>query len=1167
MFEVNNNSGNIFYNVLKNYKKDSQKNKYYKNDISTTQITSTQRKTKIDYIEYIGKLPTYDKICILQSLLKEMDSIKERFEKNKIDMLERITINCKEYFKSQIGMKSIFDYCISDNPEKYYNYILVENNEEILGKERYKIIYDVMFLIRNNNDILLNLIKNCPSNSFDQFSNFLVNFFFNNTIDSSFNEEELIIIIYLIIEQTLLNEKSENYKNDNKIFSRKCFIHYLFKYLTRKPDVRSFTYSVLYEHILRFEEFNDKLSIDSKSLKNSFFPRLRTNSINMNKPEIKNRNIRAGSFSFKKADLNEISKAFTYSNILKTNDDMENIEDFFNETKKEIDEKINADINIETIEIEPFYLDSDVNSKFLQEKYTEYELKNDKISIAMRSYILNNINEVNKSNSEIFSNSIKILLLKKYKALNIDNYGNLNEKIQKNYEIITNFIDDIIKSLNENIISLPYIIKTISSILYFIINKKHKDESAEYQTLIILSNFLIGNIIIPLISNPYFNGLLTKGVLSKITKENLEIVSKILAQIISGKLFSNIKESEYTIFNKYIINILPKIFKIINTIISQKNFKLSHAIQNLINTNKNSTRNINYNFFEENQENLQQQNICFTWLDLIIFIDMIHASNNLDKIEVYSQNKIVFEKFLEMKAFFYDEYNGNNLDLQTDFFVINKFNYSPYLTKQIECILEEDYFPLNNKEEENVLLIKKFFTEILDFINKLSKNNIGYMESELDENNLLEDRRNINSLINRRIKYKRYLQIFSDPDTDSEDKNLDLEENNIDIDFRHIVFPNIIETIKNELGHNIDTIKAKRLTFYASYLQIHIDDLEEKYKENNYTPLIMEIIKKLGKIINEINIIIINQFYLKVKDGEKLNMIIKNNYLQTKKMEKCICIQYLFDKLNLPCKLIIIKDESGKIKQVKYEKCKDNNESNINSIQSFIDFFPNFRILFINEEDTIDMEENIELDTALKSYFKDLKSLLKKETIMERYSKEELKTIFFELENYILQKLFIKLFPENPTKKDSRFYKKCCRLSFLKPESLIKDKKTINEKLWQTSIILINELDNKLTPVDKVEKFRKAFEILQNSLTFSSGKKDLGIDDTVAILIYVMIKAKPKNIFSNSKYCQLFLDSELSKRIYGILLSQIEMVKNIIYDMKYTDLIGVSEEEFGKDED
>ena len=114
---------------------------------------------------------------------------------------------------------------------------------------------------------------------------------------------------------------------------------------------------------------------------------------------------------------------------------------------------------------------------------------------------------------------------------------------------------------------------------------------------------------------------------------------------------------------------------------------------------------------------------------------------------------------------------------------------------------------------------------------------------------------------------------------------------------------------------------------------------------------------------------------------------------------------------------------------------------------------------------------------------------------------------------------------------------------------------------------LINEMDAKLTPQDKVKNFGKAFSILQNSITFCSGKNDLGIDDTISSLIYIMLKSKPKNIFSNSKYCQLFLDPELSKKQYGILLSQIEMIKNIIYDMKYSDLIGVKEEEFGKDEE
>ena len=539
--------------------------------------------------------------------------------------------------------------------------------------------------------------------------------------------------------------------------------------------------------------------------------------------------------------------------------------------------------------------------------------------------------------------------------------------------------------------------------------------------------------------------------------------------------------------------------------------------QNLINSYGNPNTNLNFNFFEEIQEIIQQQNICLSWIDLIILIDIIKISKDLDKIDIYQKNQKIFEQFLEMKSYFYDEYNGNNIDAQTDFFLFNKIIYSPYLSKLIVNLLEDNFdIKLNKKEENNVFLFKKFFAEILTFINKLNENISKKNPKELFLN---EDERGTEMYIKKR--YNEYLQIYSEKDISNEPTNISISsiENQFKDDIS-LIFQNIIETIKNELAHNIDTITAKKIAFYSSYLQLHIDDLENKYKENNYSLLIIEIIKKLESKIEKINSLIINQFYLKVKDGSKLNMIIRNNFLQTKKMEKCICIKYLFDKLNIQGKLNIIKDDSGKITKIKYEKITTQNIRPI-SIQSFINNFPDCRKLFKNEEDIIDSEENIELDVALNAYFHDMKNVLKNENIMEQYSKEEFDTILFELENYILYKLYTKLFPSAQTKKDIKFYKKCCRLNFIKPEALIKDKKAINEKLWQASIILINELYAKFTPVDKVEKFGKAFGILQNSLTFSSGKNDLGIDDTIPILIYVMIKAKPKNIFSNSKYCQL----------------------------------------------
>ena len=185
---------------------------------------------------------------------------------------------------------------------------------------------------------------------------------------------------------------------------------------------------------------------------------------------------------------------------------------------------------------------------------------------------------------------------------------------------------------------------------------------------------------------------------------------------------------------------------------------------------------------------------------------------------------------------------------------------------------------------------------------------------------------------------------------------------------------------------------------------------------------------------------------------------------------------------------------------------------------------------------------------------------------MSKYTNEEFINMNFELDNYILSKLYNKLFPEEQTKKDIKFYNKCLRLDFLKPENIIKDKKMINEKLWISAMKNINEMDNQKTPIDKIKYFNKAFGILQNSITFCSGKDELGVDDSITILQYVFLKAKPKMMISNMNYSMLFIDSELSKKQYGMLLTQINMIVTIIENLKYSDLINVSEDDFGKDD-
>ncbi len=1190
-------SNNIFWNMLKN-KKEKKMNQFMASKRGSLFIEQQfdQIGANEDPIKLIEQLPTFTKISILQGLLKEMSSIKERFEDNKNDMLEKIKKNCYFYYKNKIGMKEVYDYCKTNAPEQHFNYVLVEETKDKL-KDKYKIISEILFLLRNNNDIIMNIIKKCPENSYDQLADFLVNFFYENTIDSSFNEEELIIIIYLIIEEHFLNKLPKVIFTNNidnkkmKEFLSDSILYEIFKSITRKPDVRNFTCTILSEPLLKLEGYNDLLSIETRFLANFL---IKENQINQ-----------SNTFISKKNDKNHLS--FDESSTIISSDFSKTLSasSFLNNTiNSRAEEILNVEedkLNLDNIEINPCFNEDDVTLEYLKQKLLELEQKNenDPIVISFKEFITMQINQINTENSEIFSNSVKIKAIKIYTAFNgKENSEALIETLLKNYNKLTNFIDEVLIKLKENINSLPHIIKSIFNIIDILINKKYAKENSkvvEFQRLMTLSNYLIGNIILPLILNPDFNGIITTCVISKITKENLEVITKVLNKLLSGNLFSNKNESEYTIFNKYIIRTLPKIFGIIKSLNLQKNFKLSKVVTKFINSCDslgNPKRNINYNYFEENKEYIQLQSICFSWLDLVILIDLFkkykESGNKDEKFQEYSAT---FNEFINIREYCVEKYNDNLTNFQIDFFVIEKINYSQYFTEQIENVLEDNYLALmtnEEKEDEKVLLFKKCLVEVLTYVNKLHKESFNYFVQKNYEQ-LIKDNDIFTLLLNEKLNNDYVGAKFEGDKSDNEENDNEninfnnlynniekekklfslkgLEQNeNEDADFKEVIFPQIIDTIKYELGHNLDSAKTKRIVFCSSYLQIHIDDLPKEYKENNYCLLILDIIKEHETIINGLNFSIINQFYLKLKSGEKLNMIITNNYLKIKEMEKCICIEFLFDKLDLPCKLNIKKDGMGNITKVVYEPV-ESSQSLIHSIQSFIEIFPDFRNFSKKVEDIIDLEEKVELDVALNAYFKDLRGLVKNEKIISRFSNDEYESITYELENYILFKLYEKLFPSVSTKTDKKFYKKCCRLDFIKPENLIKDKKMINEKLWEASMNLIVEMDEKLTPADKVKNFGKAFGILQNSITFSSGKNDLGIDDTISTLIYVMLKSKPKNIFSNSKYCQLFLNPELAKKQYGILLSQIEMIKNIIYEMKYTDLIGVTEEEFGKDED
>ena len=134
-------------------KKDLNKNVYIRKKVKKENylVFKKSEEKKLELIEEINKdrelekLPSFKKIVILQNLLKEWHSMKERFKINANKMKEEIYLNCYNYFDNKVYMKEIFDYCISRKPEEHTDYKLISDIKDYLNNEIYQSLYDFFF--------------------------------------------------------------------------------------------------------------------------------------------------------------------------------------------------------------------------------------------------------------------------------------------------------------------------------------------------------------------------------------------------------------------------------------------------------------------------------------------------------------------------------------------------------------------------------------------------------------------------------------------------------------------------------------------------------------------------------------------------------------------------------------------------------------------------------------------------------------------------------------------------------------------------------------------------------------------------------------------------------------------------------------------------------------
>lgn len=809
-----------------------------------------------------------------------------------------------------------------------------------------------------------------------------------------------------------------------------------------------------------------------------------------------------------------------------------------NITKGDSEISINKNYNKKgTIEIDTFFEDNNITQQKITEILNNYKNiknnENDKINLAMREYLENlikvldaekknqlvivdnffdNLDKNKIKDREIFSSSFYIEELKTRQSIQIeDNFTKLMKNILKHHHIITVIVNNIIRSISKNLDNFPYIIKCIFKMIDVLLNKQYKTNNfSYYKNYIIKMNFLIGNIILPILKDPNYNGLIS-SILSDVTTKNIEIVHDIFKKMISGNLFNRDKNSSMVLYNMFIIETLPKIFEIIDNF--GKNFELPDYLKRLINSiddKDTHERNINYNFFEEKpNENIQFNCVCFS-LEILFIFNNIIGINTTTLIEKNndSNQKTILNNLMEtlLKTNFIEKYLNEKEEGKMKYFYFTNISYS----NKIQKIMEDISIKQLNKGD----IISSYKTCLIEV---LSYENYNYLIEFQKMNEDKVKKTNEKKTTNIKLKGKKGLRSSLINTLESIDED--------DADFKKIILPKIENILIYEMNSEKDN---KLIIFCTNYLKLNIENIPDEYSQYNYSLLFSELIQETKNKIQLLNSITIFENYDKLNGAEKKNTLSTHFSKQIQFLEKLQYTEYLYKKLKLPGDFNIEKDANNIITKMQF--CPENEKKDI---EYMIQNFPDFSA-YENEYDNIlDIEEKAEVPKALKDYFFSMQNLIKQDYLFVKLEEKEKNDIAFDLENYILNKLYGKLFPLQFSEEDLLIYQKCEKLSGIRPEQIIDNKKLINPNLLIEASKYFEQLNIGSTPKEKLDYVFKGLRIIFNLITLTTGKELIGSDEVFDPFFYTMIIAKVKKLPSNVQYINMFLNRILVKDIYS----------------------------------
>ena len=932
-----------------------------------------------------------------------------------------------------------------------------------------------------------------------------MNNFYENILSSSFIEDNLMYVITMILTDEIQNIESPR---DFDKFLDDTSCGYFLKELNFKMDVKNF-YKIIMENLVESLE-----NMSSSKIINFNVKKIQDDFIKM-KESVEEKYQKTGEKSsiidndfFRLNFLSDFERELAKT----TNDDS------FNDQIKSSKRK----------ELFNSYL-PDVTKDEITKKMEE-----NKGNEGMKEYCDQLIKQYEKdskifSNDNFLANIFQSEVAKEVLAL-----------YQLDFFKVVKIIDELFSSLTNNMYLIPYSVKCICKIITILVKKKFKNLTI-LQRNILLSKFFFETLFLPAFKDPKFGSFINNFIISGATIQNLETISEIIHKLIS---FSFIKGDEdngdFTPFNRYFLNKMPKVFNFFENI---SKVKLPNFIEKIINGNPD--KNIIYNYFNENEEEIIfHRSICFSLDNIVCLLNNMDAckdiifqdkSTNELKItfeKVFYSNREIIQELEKKEEFEITQLGKKKKNKQEkkilNFFLFNKLLINDKYKNLFKMNQDKPNFSLkeldSTEKEEDIK--KNNIIKVKNLLSGLLYNYRNLVKTDFDEGTTV----NTNKILIELKKFMKSSNFVIDGSIPSEwyvDSLLECLKS-LPPDLRNNDYENLYNTLINEVSNAMKNLDFETLSFCLG--KVKFANRGKIYYEN------------LKKEIIEIEL------------NEKVQAIIENTIIPV--------------TITMNSKEREMKIEKGKsIKEIPFFdifKGDSEERKTCSTIESFGNKFPNIEMARKNnfpETHLFEYEEELNLTEELNNYFNIIKEhLIKRMNYNE--SQSEFETILNKIYDYIMEKIYEKIYPSEPFIEDNLIFAQCILVSWVEPQHLIKGRNNyIFDSFLPDVINYFEKIEKEKSPRKKLENMVNIFVSIENVVKFNGDNKDIGVDDQLPILNYAFIKAHPFPMYTNCKYMELFLGSK-KYRLEGNYLTQLFTICKFIENLSAKDLFDVSEEKF-----